>query len=215
MAAKPLVLYESRRPGRAGLRGDRDPRRSSTTRSTPTTRTRRRCWCGSASRRARDHLRRPRAGRARRRAVPKIVRDRRRRRPCSTPATLTTRQINLELRRLLYEQGIADVTVRNPGAKHSLGVGILHPLQDHLRGQPRLLRLRPDRRARDPHQRPRRLVGLREHDVRRRRHRRQRRLADRRGAARRRPRRQGPRRRPHRHRPEGRHDHHRRHRSAR
>jgi glutamate synthase domain-containing protein 3 len=38
---------------------------------------------------------------------------------------LTTRQINLELRWLLYEQGIEDVTVRNPGAKHSLGVGIL------------------------------------------------------------------------------------------
>jgi methylamine---glutamate N-methyltransferase subunit B len=38
---------------------------------------------------------------------------------------LSTRQINLELRRLLYEEGVADVTVRNPGAKHSLGVGIL------------------------------------------------------------------------------------------
>ena len=38
---------------------------------------------------------------------------------------LTTRQINLELRWLLYEQGIEDVTVLNPGAKHSLGVGIL------------------------------------------------------------------------------------------
>lgn len=38
---------------------------------------------------------------------------------------LTTRQINLELRRLLYEEGVKDVTVRNPGAKHSLGVGIL------------------------------------------------------------------------------------------
>jgi glutamate synthase domain-containing protein 3 len=38
---------------------------------------------------------------------------------------LTTRQINLELRRLLYEEGVTDVTVRNPGAKHSLGVGIL------------------------------------------------------------------------------------------
>jgi methylamine---glutamate N-methyltransferase subunit B len=38
---------------------------------------------------------------------------------------LTTRQINLELRRLLYEEGISDVTVLNPGAKHSLGVGIL------------------------------------------------------------------------------------------
>jgi glutamate synthase domain-containing protein 3 len=38
---------------------------------------------------------------------------------------LTTRQINLELRWLLYEQGVTDVTVRNPGSKHSLGVGIL------------------------------------------------------------------------------------------
>src|ERR671915_340138 len=35
---------------------------------------------------------------------------------------LTTRQVNLELRWLLYEQGMQDVTVRNPGAKHSLGV---------------------------------------------------------------------------------------------
>jgi glutamate synthase domain-containing protein 3 len=38
---------------------------------------------------------------------------------------LTIRKINAELRRLLYEQGIKDVTVLNPGAKHSLGVGIL------------------------------------------------------------------------------------------
>ncbi len=38
---------------------------------------------------------------------------------------LSTRQINLELRRLLYEEGVADVTVQNPGSKHSLGVGIL------------------------------------------------------------------------------------------
>jgi methylamine---glutamate N-methyltransferase subunit B len=38
---------------------------------------------------------------------------------------LTTRQINLELRWLLYEQGVKDVTIRNPSAKHSLGVGIL------------------------------------------------------------------------------------------
>jgi glutamate synthase domain-containing protein 3 len=40
-------------------------------------------------------------------------------------ASLTTRQINLELRRLLYEEGVREVTVRNPGARHSLGVGIL------------------------------------------------------------------------------------------
>jgi glutamate synthase domain-containing protein 3 len=38
---------------------------------------------------------------------------------------LTTRQINLELRWLLYERGVDDVTILNPGAKHSLGVGIL------------------------------------------------------------------------------------------
>src|SRR5207245_4931421 len=38
---------------------------------------------------------------------------------------LTTRKINLELRWLLYEEGVKDVTVLNPGAKHSLGVGIL------------------------------------------------------------------------------------------
>ena len=38
---------------------------------------------------------------------------------------LTTRKINAELRWLLYEQGVRDVTVRNPSARHSLGVGIL------------------------------------------------------------------------------------------
>ena len=38
---------------------------------------------------------------------------------------LTTRRINLELRWLLYEHGIKEVTVLNPGAKHSLGAGIL------------------------------------------------------------------------------------------
>jgi glutamate synthase domain-containing protein 3 len=38
---------------------------------------------------------------------------------------MTTRQINLEIRSLVYEQGVKDVTVLNPGARHSLGVGIL------------------------------------------------------------------------------------------
>lgn len=37
----------------------------------------------------------------------------------------STRQINLELRWLLTEQGVTDVTVVNPGARHSVGVGIL------------------------------------------------------------------------------------------
>jgi len=40
-------------------------------------------------------------------------------------AQLTTRKINLELRWLIYERGVRDVTVLNPGALHSLGVGIL------------------------------------------------------------------------------------------
>ena len=39
--------------------------------------------------------------------------------------SLTTRKINAELRWLLYEQGVTDVTVLNPSARHSLGVGIL------------------------------------------------------------------------------------------
>jgi methylamine---glutamate N-methyltransferase subunit B len=38
---------------------------------------------------------------------------------------LTTRKINSELRRLVYEEGVRDVTILNPGARHSLGVGIL------------------------------------------------------------------------------------------
>ncbi|HEX6695249.1 MAG TPA: hypothetical protein VF080_00580, partial [Solirubrobacteraceae bacterium] len=38
---------------------------------------------------------------------------------------LSTRKINAELRWLLYEQGVTDVTVLNPSARHSLGAGIL------------------------------------------------------------------------------------------
>jgi glutamate synthase domain-containing protein 3 len=38
---------------------------------------------------------------------------------------LTTRKINSELRRLVYQEGIRDITIRNPGARHSLAVGIL------------------------------------------------------------------------------------------
>ncbi|HZG48576.1 MAG TPA: hypothetical protein VEY90_03555 [Thermoleophilaceae bacterium] len=38
---------------------------------------------------------------------------------------LSTRKINAELRWLLYDQGVKDVTVLNPSARHSLGVGIL------------------------------------------------------------------------------------------
>jgi glutamate synthase domain-containing protein 3 len=38
---------------------------------------------------------------------------------------LSTRKINAELRWLVYDQGIRDVTILNPSARHSLGVGIL------------------------------------------------------------------------------------------
>ena len=38
---------------------------------------------------------------------------------------LSTRKINAELKWLLYEQGVRDVTILNPSARHSLGVGIL------------------------------------------------------------------------------------------
>ncbi len=38
---------------------------------------------------------------------------------------MTTRLINLELRRLIYEEGVTDVVVQNPQGRHSLGVGIL------------------------------------------------------------------------------------------
>jgi methylamine---glutamate N-methyltransferase subunit B len=47
---------------------------------------------------------------------------------------LTTREINLELRWLLYEQGVTEVTVENPGAKHSLAVGILTRCRINLMG---------------------------------------------------------------------------------
>jgi methylamine---glutamate N-methyltransferase subunit B len=40
-------------------------------------------------------------------------------------ADLTTRQINLELRRLVYTEGVTEVVVHNPGARHSIAVGLL------------------------------------------------------------------------------------------
>src|ERR687897_1987967 len=38
---------------------------------------------------------------------------------------MTTRKINAELKWLIYEQGVKDVTVLNPSARHSLGTAIL------------------------------------------------------------------------------------------
>jgi glutamate synthase domain-containing protein 3 len=49
-------------------------------------------------------------------------------------AQLTTRQINLELRRLVYDEGIRNVTVLNPGAKHSIAVGLLARCQITIDG---------------------------------------------------------------------------------
>jgi methylamine---glutamate N-methyltransferase subunit B len=49
-------------------------------------------------------------------------------------SSLSTRQINLELRWLLAEVGVHDVVVRNPGAKHSIGVGILQRCKIRFEG---------------------------------------------------------------------------------
>jgi methylamine---glutamate N-methyltransferase subunit B len=38
---------------------------------------------------------------------------------------MTTRKVNLQLRTLVYEQGVREVTIKNPGGLHSLGTGIL------------------------------------------------------------------------------------------
>ncbi|WP_232664062.1 glutamate synthase [Pseudonocardia sp. TRM90224] len=40
-------------------------------------------------------------------------------------AGLTPRQINLEARRLLYTEGVTELTIHNPGAQHSIAVGLL------------------------------------------------------------------------------------------
>ncbi len=49
---------------------------------------------------------------------------------------LTTRQINLELRRLVYSEKIANVCIFNPGSKHSLAVGILSRCRITFEGSP-------------------------------------------------------------------------------
>ncbi len=48
-------------------------------------------------------------------------------------ADLDGKTINLEIRKLA-SQGYGTIVVRNPGAKHSLGVGILHRLQLYFEG---------------------------------------------------------------------------------
>ena len=51
-------------------------------------------------------------------------------------ADLTIRQINMALRKLIYIDGIVDVTVLNPASKHSLAVGILKRCRIHFEGSP-------------------------------------------------------------------------------
>ena len=47
---------------------------------------------------------------------------------------LTTRTINLELRRLVYEEGVKEVEIDNPASRHSLGVGILTRCRIRFKG---------------------------------------------------------------------------------
>ena len=49
---------------------------------------------------------------------------------------LTTRKINLELKRVVYDEGVNTVTIVNPGSKHSLGVGILKRCNITFEGSP-------------------------------------------------------------------------------
>ncbi len=65
--------------------------------------------------------------------------------PSSTPAGCRRTAINLKIRELM-SQGNGTIVVHNPGAKHSLGGRHPQPAEALLRGQPRLFRLRPDRR---------------------------------------------------------------------
>lgn len=49
-------------------------------------------------------------------------------------AELTTRQVNLELRRLIYGEGVVEVTILNPGARHSIAVGLLTRCRIRIEG---------------------------------------------------------------------------------
>ncbi len=83
-------------------------------------------------------------------------------------AEMTTRKINAELRWLIYEQGIKNVTVKDPSARHSLGTAILARCKIRFEGSLGYFGVGLiDGPEVDDH-RPRRLVGGREHDERRR-----------------------------------------------
>src|ERR671930_565018 len=168
------------------------------------TRTSGRCWYGGGSPRTPHCLRRPRACRAARRGAEGVRRLGRARGVRRRPAHDEADQPRAALAPLRAGRH------RCHGQESRLEAldRRRHPysMPDHVRRQPGLLRLRPDRRPRGAYHRTGRVVGLREHDVRRRRRRRQRRIADRGRASRRRRGGEGPGRRAERHRPEGRHD---------
>ena len=55
----------------------------------------------------------------------------------------TTREINAEIKQQV-RQGESHILVRNPGARHNLGVAILKPVTDPIGGKRRLLLRRTD-----------------------------------------------------------------------
>jgi len=80
----------------------------------------------------------------------------------------STRLINLELRRLMYEEGVRIVTVLNPGAKALDGVGILKRCRITFDGSIGYFGCGLiDGPPNQQHHRTAWLVVLREHDVRR------------------------------------------------
>ena len=78
-------------------------------------------------------------------------------------ADMEITEINLQIRELM-KSGHGTITVNNPRAKHSLGVGILNRLEPELRRQSRLLRLWADRWRQCAHFGSRRLVLCGKHD---------------------------------------------------
>ena len=50
-----------------------------------------------------------------------------------TPPTWTARSINAKIRALMAD-GVGDITLKNPGAKHSLAVGLLNRLRLNIEG---------------------------------------------------------------------------------
>ncbi len=133
MAAKPLVLYESdgivaMASEEIAIRAVLEPRDRY-----DRSRTKGRCSCGHDERRPRRITYDARGLAEPHAEVPKVS-DIDGTTASFDATDLTTRQINLELRWLIYEQGIRDVTVRNPGAKHSIGVGILQRCRIRFEG---------------------------------------------------------------------------------